>query len=92
MRKICLVLAVVALLWLLFAPQYGLVSLWEKRSQLQTLSKENAELAKENEKIKREIEQIQEDPAHLEQIARKKNFLKKNERVYDFSKPDKQRK
>ncbi len=90
-RKICLVLGGVALLWVLFMPRYGLVSLWGQRSELKKLSNETAELAAQNEALEKEIQQIKNDPEHLEKIAREKNFLKKNEQVYDFSPSKKQK-
>ncbi len=72
-------------------PRYGLVSLWGQRLELKKLSNETAELAAKNEALEKEIQQLKNDSEYLEKIAREKNFLKKNERVYDFSSPKKQK-
>lgn len=73
--------------WLVFAPGNGLLSLYSQRRELQTLQAERDHLIQENNHLQAEIDKMKNDPAHLEEVARR-NFglLKPNERVYDFSK------
>ncbi len=75
---------------MLFAPNQGVVSLLRQRSELKELQAEKERLRLENEKLTAELEQLRNDPEYLEEIARKDfGLLKKNERIYDFSKPEK---
>jgi len=86
-------LALAAFLWLVFAPSTGLLALWHKRAELHALQRKSAQLTKENEKLHREIDRLQHDPAYLEEVARRDyGLLKKNERVYDFSKQSDEKK
>lgn len=59
----------------------------------QEMSLESAEmqiLRQENENLKKEIFKLKNDTDYQEEIARRKyDFLKKNEMVFDFSKPKK---
>lgn len=85
--KIILALLLAAVLWIVFSPGTGLVSLRGHRNDLQQLEQKIAELEKENHDLQAEIEGLQNDPEYLEEIARKEyGLLRKNERVYDFSK------
>lgn len=80
-------------MWLLFAPNQGVVSLLRQRSELKELQAETERLRIQNEKLAAELERLQNDPEYLEEIARKDfGLLKKNEKVYDFSKPEKKEK
>lgn len=84
--KIIFVILVVVLLWVLFSPGSGIVTLITKRSELQTLRQENIVLEQENIQLQKEIDRLQNDSVYLEEIARKDyGLLKKNEQVYDFS-------
>jgi cell division protein FtsB len=88
--KIILGLVVVSALWILFAPGTGVYSLLKLRNQAIELEKQTRELTLINEELRAEIERLNNDTAYLEQIAREKyGMLKKNERVFDFSKPQK---
>ena len=88
-KKICLLLCGLAFLWILFAPQTGVVSLLRQKSELKALKAETEELRLQNEALRAEIEKLREDPAYLEEVARRDyGLLKENERVYDFAKPD----
>jgi len=85
--KIVIVLIAAAVLWLLFAPGTGVYSLVKMRSRTAALEQQTEELIKTNEKLKAEIDRLKNDEAYLEQVAREKyGLLKKNERVFDFSK------
>lgn len=82
-----------ALLWLLLAPQSGLVELLKKRSTLNTLESETEAIAIENRRLQAEIERLENDKEYLEEVARRDyDMLKPNERVYDFSQPARSRK
>jgi len=57
------------------------------RTELERLQEKTVELEKENNDLQKEINQLQNDPDYLEKVARKEyGLLKKNERVFDFSK------
>ncbi len=84
--KIIIVLIVGAFAWLLFAPGTGLYSLIKLRSKSSELELQTQALIKSNEELRAEIERLKHDQAYLEQVAREKyGLLKKNERVFDFS-------
>jgi len=88
--KIILALVLVAVMWILFSPGTGLLSLMGHRSELTQLQQKTAELEKENSELQAEINRLQSDPEYLEKIARKEyGLLKKNERVFDFSRGSK---
>jgi len=85
--KIIIALIVVSIVWLLFAPGTGVYSLIKLRSKTTQLEVQTQALIESNEKLKAEIERLKHDDAYLEQVAREKyGLLKKNERVFDFSK------
>lgn len=93
LRRVCIGLTFLAVLWVLFAPDQGVVSLIRERSQLKELQAETERLRSQNEKLTAELERLQNDPEYLEEIARKDfGLLRENERVYDFSKPEKKEK
>ncbi len=84
--KIVIGLIVVAVAWLLFAPGTGVYSLIKQRSRTAALEQQTEELINTNEELRAEIERLKHDQAYLEKVAREKyGLLKKNERVFDFS-------
>ncbi|HBH29040.1 MAG TPA: hypothetical protein DDX99_09390 [Desulfofustis sp.] len=84
--KIVLGLVVLGFLWVLFAPGFGVVSLFSMRHKAAELRLEIDALAESNEELRLEIERLQNDRAYLERIAREEHgMLKENERVFDFS-------
>jgi cell division protein FtsB len=84
--KIVLGLVVLGFLWVLFAPGFGVVSLFSMRHKAAELRLEIDALATSNEELRLEIERLQNDRAYLERIAREEHgMLKENERVFDFS-------
>lgn len=90
--KIVIALVLIAVLWVVFAPGSGIVTLIKKRSELNRLQKEKAQLEQQIDTLQEDIERLHNDPAYLEDVARRKyGLLKKNEKVYDFSqsKPEK---
>ena len=85
--KITLLLLIVAVLWLLFAPKMGIVSLYTQKGRLHALEVKKVELEKENAVLRLEIDRIQNDIDYFEYLARKKHGLvKENEIIFDFSK------
>ena len=87
MLKIIIVLVVLTIVWLLFAPGTGVYSLVKQNKKTAELERQTEMLIKSNEELRAEIERLKHDQAYLEQVAREKyGLLKKNERVFDFSK------
>lgn len=85
--RIIAVLVFLAIAWLLFAPQMGIVSVYREHKRLETVQQKKSELEKENEALRQEIERITNDVEYLERLAREKHgLLKKNEMVFDFDK------
>lgn len=88
--KVVIVIIAAALLWILFAPGTGVYSLVKMRSRTAALEQQTEALINTNEELKAEIERLKNDEAYLEQVAREKyGLLKKNERVFDFSRKSK---
>lgn len=84
--RIVLFLMIVAFLWLIFAPNMGLYSVFRKSSTLHKLQGEVADLEQQNRELEAKIDRIQNDVDYLEKIAREKyKLLKENEMVFDFS-------
>ena len=91
--KITLGLVIASFLWLLFAPGTGVYSLLKLRNKASRLEVETQELIQANEELRAEIDRLKNDTEYLEQIAREKyGLIKKNEQVFDFSKPSKRSK
>lgn len=81
-------IVIFGLAWLLFAPGNGLFSLFSRKKELQVLQAETTNLAGENITLQEEVDKMKNDPAYLEEVARRDfGLLKPNERVYDFAKP-----
>lgn len=84
--KIILALVLVAVMWIIFSPGTGFMSLLGHRSELTQLQQKTAELEQENSELQAEINRLQNDTEYLEEVARKEyGLLRKNERVFDFS-------
>jgi len=84
--KIILALVLVAVMWIIFSPGTGLLSLMGYRSELTQLQQKATELEKENSELQAKINRLQNDTEYLEEVARKEyGLLRKNERVFDFS-------
>ncbi|MDD3618178.1 MAG: septum formation initiator family protein [Desulfobulbaceae bacterium] len=85
LRRLIFIVAVLGLLWIVFAPERGLLHYHRLHKQIETLSRENRELAERNAQLKKEIERLRSDESYLEELARKKyGLLKENETVYEF--------
>lgn len=83
--KIVVILVVIAVSWLLLAPEMGLISMHRERSRLEALEQQKTRLEQENAALLQEIERIESDIEYFEKIAREKHgLLKKNEMLFDF--------
>jgi cell division protein FtsB len=84
--KIVIFLVVLAVLWVIFSPGSGIFAIWRKNSELKYIQQQNVLLEEENIRLQKGIDKLQNDPAHLEEVARREyNLLKKNERVFEFA-------
>jgi cell division protein FtsB len=87
LSSIGLLLLLLLLFWLVFAPNRGLVSLYQAKKEITKLQTENIKLAEENKTLQDEIKKLQDNPAYLEEKARKEyGMLKENEVLYIFKK------
>lgn len=84
--RIMAVLLVAALAWIILAPRSGILAYLQQRSELRELREKTVFLEQSNEKLKEEVDRLRDDPAYLEEVARREHgLLKKNEYIYDFS-------
>jgi len=84
--RIIAVLLVVALAWIILAPRSGILAYLQQRSELRELREKTVFLEQSNEKLREEVDRLRDDPAYLEEVARREHgLLKKNEYIYDFS-------
>jgi cell division protein FtsB len=82
-----LVLVILLILWIIFAPNRGMLSLYQTKQEITKLEEENSKLAEKNKVLQEEIDKLQNDPAYLEEKARKEyGMLKDNEMLYIFKK------
>jgi len=64
-----------------------------RRAELKQLQQKTVELEKENSALQEEINRLQNDSEYLEEVARREyGLLRKNERVFDFSKDNSSKK
>lgn len=85
LRRIILLVLVIAFLLLLFMPGRSLMSYRNMQHRISVLSRENERLQERNRVLVEELERLQSDEAYLEELARKKyGLLKENESVYEF--------
>ena len=81
---------ILLILWIIFAPNRGILALYKSRKEIQRLQAENSKLVEENMVLQEEINRLQNDPAFLEEKARKEyGMLKDNEVLYIFKKKEK---
>ncbi len=91
-RRVLLLCSAAGILWLLFAPGWGLVHYNRLQNRVETLARENRTLEERNAELRKEIERLQNDDSYLEEVARKKyGLLKENETVYKY-KPSREKK
>jgi len=81
---------ILLILWIIFAPNRGILALYKSHKEIERLQAENAKLEQENMALQEEINRLQNDPAFLEEKARKEyGMLKDNEVLYIFKKKGK---
>jgi len=86
LRRIILLAAIVVVLVLLFFPGHSLMSYYHMRKQVSALILQNRQLEQRNRELAAEIERLRTDDTYLEELARKKyGLLKDNETVYEFA-------
>ena len=79
--------AIFIFLWILFAPNRGVLDLFRAQEELEKVQAENKRLGEENQALQKEIDRLQNDPGYLEEKARKEyGMLKENETLYIFKK------
>lgn len=84
-RRVLLLLTIAGILWLIFAPGWGFLHYQRLHKQVETLARENKSLADRNAELSKEIERLQNDDSYLQELARKKyGMLKENETVYEY--------
>jgi cell division protein FtsB len=77
--------AALLILWMVFAPDRGALDLFRAKRELKRIQAENIRLKSENKTLQDEINRLQNDPAYLEEKARKEyGMLKDNEVLYIF--------
>ena len=82
--------ALLVILWTVFAPSRGIMGMLRTRNNLEKLQADNSRLKKENKALREEIDKLRDDPAYLEEKARKDfGMLKENEVLYIFKKKEK---
>jgi cell division protein FtsB len=78
------------LVWILFAPGRGLLHYLKLQRDISALAVENSRLEAKNTELTEDIKRLRSDDKYLEEVARKKHgFLKKNETVFEFESPKK---
>lgn len=81
--------ALLLILWFIFAPNRGLISLHNSKQEIAKLQEDNKRLSEENKALQEEIKRLQKDPDYLEEKARKEyGMLKENEVLYIFKKKE----
>lgn len=83
--KIILLLLLGSVLYLFFAPNTGIYTLLRLHRQAIVMEEQTKALLQVNQELKTEIERLKNDPVYLEQIARQRfGMLKENEEVFVF--------
>lgn len=78
------------ILWIIFAPKSGIFDMVRNHNEVEKLQAENRRLENENKALQEELIRLQDDPAYLEEKARKEyGMLKENEVLYIFKKKEK---
>lgn len=90
--RISIAIAVLVLLWIVFAPGSGMFYLHQQKKHLAELKVEQEVLTRQNKEMKEDIERLQSDKGYLEKVAREEyGMLKENEMVFDFAKKKKKK-
>jgi cell division protein FtsB len=80
-------LIVLLLVWVFLAPRNSALHLFRVQKELKMIQTKNKALEEENAALRAEIDKLENDPAYLEEKARKDyGLIKKNELLYKFDK------
>ena len=83
-KRIILIVVIVGILWVMFAPNRGVFRFRKLQGEIDSLAQENIHLEQRNQELQQEIERLKTDEAYLEELARHKyGLLKENETVYE---------
>lgn len=83
-KRIVIIVIGVGILWVLFAPNRGVFQYRHLQKEIDSLAQENRQLEQRNIELQKEIERIKTDDKYLEEMARHKyGLLKENETVYE---------
>lgn len=85
------VLSFLVALWVLFSPE-GALRYYRIAQEEHALRAQNEALSEQNKELMKEIARLSNDPAYIEEVARKKyGYLKKNEILFEFKDRKKKR-
>lgn len=85
LRRFVLLIIVLSLIFIVFAPGRGLLSHRKLKKEIQNIAQDNSTLQQRNVELAEEIKRLKNDEAYLEQLAREKyGMLRKNEEVYEL--------
>jgi len=88
-----LLLIVLLLSFIFFAPGKGLLFLRQQKMQVEALHTEKLVLEEKNKALREEINRVKTDVNYLEEVARGQHgLLKKDEMVFDFSPKERKKK
>jgi len=74
------------LLWVVFSSHTGIVRFFQANREKEAVLTANKDLEEKNKQLQDEIDRLENDPATIEEVARKQfGLIKKNEIIYDFS-------
>lgn len=93
--RVSLLLVVILLLALFFAPGKGLYFLRKEKLRVAEINEDKRAMIEKNNALSEEIKRLKTDERYLEEVARDQHgLLKKDEQVFDFSpkEPKKDRK
>ena len=75
------------LLWVVFSSRMGIVRFFQTNREREAVQTANKDLEQKNKRLQDEVDRLENDPATIEEVARKQfGLIKKNEIIYDFSK------
>jgi cell division protein FtsB len=88
LRVISIGTALMLFLWLIFSP-FGFARYLRIQNRLAAVKQEVSILERENRILERNNEQLQHDQDYMEEVARKRyGLIKENEMIFDFSRND----
>jgi cell division protein FtsB len=84
--RVSLLLGVLLLLAIFFAPGRGLYFLHQEKQRVAEINADKKAMTEKNNALREEIKRLKTDERYLEEVARQQHgLLKKEEQVFDFS-------